>query len=484
MEYHLKRIGFRLHSVYKMKKPSAVKIAKQKMSFFIASMSLFAFVVGNMVGQHGWYTFWRTVLGKEDDSVPFVGTVSPIERVPNYEKWMTYGGSSLDHTFRMVPSDLLVPIPAYDPAALSNRTGENLAESVYSVGWLGSYATGAEMDGSHVGVDIRVPVGTPVLSIANGIVQTVSSQEYGFGHHIVIRHPSVPDPENPSKLTTIYSVYAHLDALLVTEGQIVHKGQNIALSGRTGDATGPHLHFQIDRGDAPFHPYWPFTGKELADAHLSFNQGVNSTFGQANGKLYTLNPMAYVQAHQGYTPQVASVSTAAPSLRSAASPAPLSVADRRSLRLRTRVSRAGVARPINTAVVAVGGGTSAPVLPSIPAAIVADSTTETSVPSRGSTTDVDHLSIEHSGKLSRTWQKVKIRTLDRNNATVNNPSFTGKIYIISEFGDAEIRPSEITPAQFVNGVATINVLTRGVKTTILSTRGAFTTTSAPLVYQR
>jgi hypothetical protein len=152
------RLGFRVCAVYRLKKHGVLRIARQKLSFLVASLSIAAFVVGNMVGQHGWYAFWRSVLGKENDSlIVFVGTVPPIEKVPDYSRWAQYGGNSADHSYSQVPKDVLVPLPTYDPVALQSRSGENMAKAVYSIGNLGSYASGEDRSGSHVGVDIRVP---------------------------------------------------------------------------------------------------------------------------------------------------------------------------------------------------------------------------------------------------------------------------------------------------------------------------------------
>jgi hypothetical protein len=100
--------------VYKVRQPHALAIAKQKLSFLVASLSLFAFVMGNMVGQHGWYAFWKTVLGAEDDSmIAFVGTVPPIAKIPDYTLWAKYGGSKELHTLwvhLMMPMYSLLPL--------------------------------------------------------------------------------------------------------------------------------------------------------------------------------------------------------------------------------------------------------------------------------------------------------------------------------------------------------------------------------------
>jgi murein DD-endopeptidase MepM/ murein hydrolase activator NlpD len=294
-----KKIGFRVKSVYRMRKPKMLALAKQKLSFIVASMSLFAFVMGNMVGQHGWYAFWKTVLGAEDDSmIAFVGTVPPIAKIPDYQVWATYGGSKELHTYSQIPQDVLRDLPAYSVADITGPE-PTLAKQAYSTMWAGGYNT---TQGSHAGVDIDAPRGTPVVSIANGVVEKVSMQKNGFGHHILIRHPNVPDG---SSTTTLYSTYAHLDAVLVSEGMVVHKGQTIGTVGNTGlvfGKTGYHLYFQINTADAPFHPYWPFTSGEIASAGMSFVQAVDSTQFQDRLFRYTLNPMSFVQKYATYTP--------------------------------------------------------------------------------------------------------------------------------------------------------------------------------------
>jgi murein DD-endopeptidase MepM/ murein hydrolase activator NlpD len=501
----LSRLGFNVRRIYRLKKPSVIHIARQKLSFIIASLSLFAFIIGNMVGQHGWYAFWKSVLGKETDvTIAFVGTVPPVDKVPDYTKWAQYGGDPQVHTYRMVPQDVLVSLPTYDATKLKNRTGENFLAAIYTVGNLGSYATGADHGGSHVGVDIRVPVGTPVVSIANGVVETVSMIEVGYGHNVVIRHPNVPDPSHPGQTTTIYSIYAHLDSVLVVEGQVVHKGEQVATSGKTGDVTGPHLHFQIDRDDAPFHPYWPFTTSEAAQAHLSSMQAINNGFHQERGELYTVSPLLFVQNYETYTPSsVVASNVHSSSSSSSSSVSSVSAARRVQLvaaeRLRQRLEKAGVKRPVTViATTASVSSSAASVVSSSVASSAAVTTpstvlevttvaTESILPVeivQGSNTDVDHLRIEHSGKLSRGWQRVKIVSVDKYGETVLSPSFSGRLYVVPEFGDATIRPSELSPLDFVNGVATINVLSRSNKTLFIATRGAFTSRSAPLIYER
>lgn len=490
----LKQIGFGARGVYRVKKPRVFHLAKQKLSFMVASFSLFAFVMGNMVGQHGWYAFWKTVLGKEDDSlIAFVGTVSPIAKIPDYTAWSQYGGDKRLHTFNQVPTSVLRDLPAYDQTELT-AGGNRLANQAYSTLWAGGYNSPS---GSHAGVDIDAPRGTPVVAIANGVIEKASMQGNGFGNHIMIRHPNVP---SDGGTTTLRSTYAHLDTVLVSEGDIVHKGQIIGTVGNTGlvfGATGYHLYFQVDIDEAPFHPYWPFTSGEISEQGTSFMQAVNGTQYQSRVLQYTISPMDFVEKYAGYIPPTNIVRTNGSTVGvTAQAPASyLSGKERLKQAVAARRAQRGgrtfvastlpplVASSVSSSV-ASSAASSTP-SPSVQNVVVTAQADEIAyVPSAGVSNDVDHMEIRHSGTLTRTWQKVQVVALDRNGDVIQNPSFSGRLYVIAEFGEAVIRPTELSPLDFVNGVATVHILPRADKTLILGTRGAFSTVSAPMVFSR
>ena len=69
--------------------------------------------------------------------------------------------------------------------------------------------------------------------------------------------------------------------------------------GMTGMATTPHLHFQIDTADAPFHPYWPFTSAESKAAGVDFYSAINTGLGKENAIKYTINPMVFINMYLG-----------------------------------------------------------------------------------------------------------------------------------------------------------------------------------------
>jgi murein DD-endopeptidase MepM/ murein hydrolase activator NlpD len=90
--------------------------------------------------------------------------------------------------------------------------------------------------GHHTGMDFLVPTGTAVHSVAAGKVVT-AGWGGAYGYQVVILHADGH-----------YSQYGHLSQISVKAGQQVNEGQRIGRSGSTGNATGPHLHFEIRTG--------------------------------------------------------------------------------------------------------------------------------------------------------------------------------------------------------------------------------------------
>lgn len=107
---------------------------------------------------------------------------------------------------------------------------------------------------SHWGIDLAGPKGTPILSSQKGMVIYAGREFRGFGKMILI--------EGGEGWATLY---AHLDRIMVNEGQKIQQGDVIGLMGRTGRASGNHLHFEIRRNKGPVDPllYLP-RGKEAA----------------------------------------------------------------------------------------------------------------------------------------------------------------------------------------------------------------------------
>ena len=256
--------------------------------------------------QYGSYLFKASVL---ETPPPFTGTTYPIDKVPDWTHWK---GNNTTDNYSSISSDMLVSLPPYDLSKMQfpdsqlqwGNADHDLIRNIkitYPVVYMGNYELDhKENSGSHLAVDIKTPVGTPVKSIANGRVVKVSMTESGFGHHVVIQHYNVPDPNNPDKKTDLFSAFNHMSDIYVSEGEAVTKGQVIGKSGNTGTSTTPHLHFQIDTDSAPWHPYWPFTWEESQAAGLSFFEAVNAGLGLTMAKQNTINPMTYVADYINY----------------------------------------------------------------------------------------------------------------------------------------------------------------------------------------
>ena len=94
----------------------------------------------------------------------------------------------------------------------------------------------------HEGIDLAAPEGTPVLAASAGKVLFAGEQR-GYGRIVLLGHQG-----------GLVTIYAHNADNLVEAGQPVSRGQRIARVGRSGNATGPHLHFEVRVGTRPRDP--------------------------------------------------------------------------------------------------------------------------------------------------------------------------------------------------------------------------------------
>ncbi|MDP3415164.1 M23 family metallopeptidase [Falsiroseomonas sp.] len=85
----------------------------------------------------------------------------------------------------------------------------------------------------HYGLDVAAPTGTPINAALPGRV-TLSGDFFFFGQILVVDHGQ-----------GVNTLYAHLSERIAREGQVVERGERIALMGATGRVTGPHLHFSL-----------------------------------------------------------------------------------------------------------------------------------------------------------------------------------------------------------------------------------------------
>ena len=87
----------------------------------------------------------------------------------------------------------------------------------------------------HKGIDLKAKINTRVFATADGVIRFVDKRgKSNFGKTVIIAHNF-----------GFETIYAHLNKPLVKQGDIIKKGQLIALSGNTGRSTGPHLHYEV-----------------------------------------------------------------------------------------------------------------------------------------------------------------------------------------------------------------------------------------------
>ena len=89
----------------------------------------------------------------------------------------------------------------------------------------------------HLGIDLVVPEGVPVLAACDGVVRYVGETLRGYGRMVLVEHEG-----------GLVTAYAHNERLLVQVGERVLRGQTLALSGQTGRVTAPHVHFEVRTG--------------------------------------------------------------------------------------------------------------------------------------------------------------------------------------------------------------------------------------------
>ncbi len=103
---------------------------------------------------------------------------------------------------------------------------------------------GSKTGGQHNdGLNIAAPRGTPVRAADNGVVAYAGKEIRGFGNLLLIKHDG-----------GLITAYAHADALLVSRGDVVTRGQVIAKVGKTGGVENPQLHFEVRRGTKAVDP--------------------------------------------------------------------------------------------------------------------------------------------------------------------------------------------------------------------------------------
>lgn len=110
----------------------------------------------------------------------------------------------------------------------------------------------------HQGIDLAAPKNTPILAIDHGVVVYAGHGFTGYGRLVIIQHVN----------HDYHSYYAHLSRYKVERGDVVKKGDLVGLMGRSGRATGVHLHFEIRKNNMALNPldYLPQANTQTSKA--------------------------------------------------------------------------------------------------------------------------------------------------------------------------------------------------------------------------
>jgi murein DD-endopeptidase MepM/ murein hydrolase activator NlpD len=135
-------------------------------------------------------------------------------------------------------------IQSLEVAIKTQRTVVVVEQSASFFQWpLRSFGMSQGFSVYHPGMDLTDPVGTPIYPIAEGVVTWTKYLPYGYGYHVLITHPD-----------GLQSLYAHMNKIVVREGQGVTKITKLGEMGLTGWTTGSHLHFEIYQDNTPANP--------------------------------------------------------------------------------------------------------------------------------------------------------------------------------------------------------------------------------------
>ncbi|MBE7035060.1 MAG: M23 family metallopeptidase [Ruminococcaceae bacterium] len=122
-------------------------------------------------------------------------------------------------------ANLLCPTDAVITSPFGSRTDPQTGEEAF-----------------HYGVDLGAAKGDKIVCAADGVVAEAGESE-DYGHYLLISHAD-----------ELYTLYAHCETVLFAAGESVQAGQLIATVGDSGRVTGPHLHFEVRKGDTWLDP--------------------------------------------------------------------------------------------------------------------------------------------------------------------------------------------------------------------------------------
>jgi murein DD-endopeptidase MepM/ murein hydrolase activator NlpD len=132
--------------------------------------------------------------------------------------------------------DMLASIPAIIPISNKDltRTASGFGLRIHPIYKISMF---------HYGMDFTAPLGTDIYATGDGVIESVITDQRGYGKHITINHGF-----------GYKTLYAHMDRFNVRKGQKVRRGDVIGYVGSTGLSLAPHVHYEVHINDVPVDP--------------------------------------------------------------------------------------------------------------------------------------------------------------------------------------------------------------------------------------
>ena len=195
-------------------------LTTQMIMLIISGIVLLLVGLHRLPGQSGW------------DSVPASTATATATRTPIPTSTPTVTATVVPPTVTDTPK----PPPARaTPVPHVHSSG---------IAWPFRGSISQRYSGGHSGIDIKAPYGRGIGAATSGTVTFVGGSSCcGYGRYVKISGPN-----------GVVTLYAHLSSFHVSSGQRVNQGQTIGHVGSTGNATGPHLHFEVIINGRPINP--------------------------------------------------------------------------------------------------------------------------------------------------------------------------------------------------------------------------------------
>ena len=146
-------------------------------------------------------------------------------------------GAAIEQAAMELPA---APLEAERPPELRGRPGPSPSGWPLTIkGFITAGFTGGQ---AHTGVDIAVPLNTPVVATADGVVKQTGTDRI-YGSFVILSHAE-----------GIETMYAHNGPILVERGERVARGDVVAYSGNSGQSSAPHLHYEVREGGTAVDP--------------------------------------------------------------------------------------------------------------------------------------------------------------------------------------------------------------------------------------